>query len=294
MFPIFKVGQKVIKIVGSLLLIGFYIYWPSGWVAYGVILGIIGFTVYAFFAEKTRIESGNERFRGDNLFFRYGKEIDSKSLPIPVKASWEAEESINFGNTILNSIQSDFLNSYGNTPLNGKQIVSPIWVTDSERPADTRGFLKVSFTGSRGAIFSRFVSYQVLGKNIVLHMMVHLLGIAQWHEMLFFFLSSPFTIIFWIYRWIRGEYSIYGAVAGDIGNSFEVIDLRAYFVSTRSIIETAITRELKNNDLYSEELKIILNSTLNNVNFGSQNFGNQNFGNQNFGAAGNMIIEQIK
>ena len=284
MFTLFKVGQKIIKIVGSMLLIAFYIYWLSGWIAYSVIFAIIGLTVYAFFAEKTRIERGNERFRGDNLFFRYGREIDSKSISVPVKDSWDAEESTNLGNAILNGIQNDFLNTYGNSPLNGKQIVSPIWVTDSERPADTRGFLKISFTGSRGAIFSRFVNYQVLGKNVALHMMVHLLGRAQWYEMLFFFLASPFTIIFWIYRWARGEYSIYGAVAGDIGNSFEVIDLRAYFVSTRSIIEAAIVRELKANNLFSEELKITLQTV----------FNNNNYGNQNFGVTGDMTVEQIK
>ena len=280
----FKLGQRIIKILGSLLLVYFYIFWLQGWLMYSIAFAIIGFTIYAFFAEKTRIESGNERFRGDNLFFRYGEEINYRSIPIPVKSTWKTEDSIEFGNSILNRIQNEFLNTYGNSPLNGKQIVSPIWAADSERPSDTRGFLKISFTGGRGAIFSRFINYQILGKNIVLHRMVHLLGIAQWYEMIFFFLASPFSILFWIYRWIRGEYSVYGAIAGDVGNSFEIMDLRAYYVSTHRIIEDAIIEELKSNDLLSEELGM----TLQNV------FNNYNFGNQNIGGSGNMIIDQIK
>lgn len=284
----FKIGQKPLKIAASFLLACFYIFFLQGWIMYGYVIVIMAFTIYAFFAEKTRIEKGNESFRGDKLFFRYGEEISFASFPIPVKPSWQPENTISLGNAVLNRIQSEFLNAYGDTPLNGKLLVSPIWATDSTRPSDTRGFLKISFTGSRGAILSRFVNYQVLGKCLVINRIVHLLGIAQWYEIIFFLLASPVSIFFWIYRWIRGEYSIYGAVAGDIGNSFEIIDLRAYYVSTHEIIQNAIIEELKSHDLLSEELRMVIQNNFNN--YGTIN----NSGNQNFGVTGNMSIEQIK
>lgn len=282
---VLKSSTKAGKIIISLaLLVG---YWQINFL-YGVIPAIIGLTIYLFFREKKKIESGNERFRDDNLFFRYGSELPFEVIPIPVKDEWGEQESTRFADGLIQRMMNDFVSVFGNNPLHGKQIVGIISVTDSDQPSDSRGFLKISFSGRRGAILTRFFTYEVLGKNVVLHRLVYLLGIANWWDKLFYFMTSPLTILFWIWRWIKGEYSIYAAVAKGIDHSFEKLDLRAFYASSEEILKDAIIAELKANDLYTPQLAMIINQTFNTFNM----IGTQI--NQNISGSGNSVIGQIK
>jgi hypothetical protein len=255
-----------------LLTLYLYYYIDLGWIGYGIILAIIGFSIYAYMTERERIEKGNERFRGNNLFFRYGVELYNAPFHIPVKDEWTATESESFGTALVERIQKYFLENYGNHPLNGKQIINIIGVTDGDRPSDSRGFLKISFTGSRGSIFTRFLTYQLVGKYIVLHKFVFLLGIVHWFDLIFFLLTSPITILFWIYSWIKGEYSIYAKIAREIGNSFEILDVRTYYESSTELIENAAIAELKAQGLYTKEIGQQINNFFGPINqYGDNN-----------------------
>lgn len=223
----------------------------------------LGLTIYFFFEDKKRISSEDERFRGLNLFFRYGSELDWDVVPIKVKEEWSAKDSVKLGDNIIYKIRDTFLSTYGETPLNGKQNVAIIGVTDSNRLSDSRGFLRISFMGSRGAIISRFLTYQILGKNLVLCKSTYSLGTIEWYDMIFYILVSPITFPFWIYRWSKKEYSIYSAMASGINNSFELYDLRAYFFSSGEIIANVVLDELKANDLYTPEMAFVINRVLN-------------------------------
>jgi hypothetical protein len=277
-----KVGQTIYKIalIVFLLFLYYYLYNLLGralsiiemlWV-----LGCIGFSIYAYVSEKQRMSLRNEFFKDNNLFFRYGEEVLFKTIHLPVKESWEPEDSGAFGYKIIDRIQNEFIKSYGSNPLDGTQVVSIIGATDRDRPGDSRGFLKISFSGARGAIFSRFVTFQVLGKNVVIHLIAYLLGMPKLLDIIVFVISSPFTVWSWLIRWLRDEYSIYASLAKEIDNSFEIIDMEAYFASTKVVISDCIISELKAHGLYSENLEIIVNNTFNssNINFGSQSFDN--------------------
>lgn len=250
------INNRPSKIIGSLVLLYFYYYLQLGVIGYIVILLIIGFSIFAFFSENEVLKQGNERFHGDNLFFRYGKEIVYSIFSIEVKQSWSKEDTSNFANEMTDKIYTYFTEYFGDSPLNGKQFVNVIRVTDSEKPSDTRGFIKVSFTGSRGALFTRFITYQLVGRYVVLHRAAYLLGMISWYDLVFFFISSPLSIIFWIYSWIKGEYSIHARIARDIRNSFESLDIRAFYEASASLITNATLATLKENDLYSEETKM--------------------------------------
>jgi len=254
--------------------------------------GSIGFTIYAYISEKKRFFLRNEFFKNGNLFFRYGAEVFYRAIPIPVKDEWSAEDSGKFGYKIIDRIQDNFIHSYGSNPLNGSQIVTIIGATDRKSPGDSRGFLKISFAGARGAVFSRFITFQVLGKNVVIHMIAYLLGMPKILDIIYFVISSPFTILTWLFRWLRDEYSIYSTLAKDIDNSFEIIDMEAYFVSTKKNIADCISEELRVHGIYTEKLGQIINNTFNNanVNFGNQSF-DQSINNHgaNYGNMGNEV-----
>lgn len=251
------------KIIVSFIVLFLYYYLSLGWIGYLIIFAIISFSIYAFFSEKKSIESGNVRFRKNNLFFRYGFKIASFPTSLPTKDSWNVEETTAFGDKLTERIKNKFLTHYGDSPLRGKQIISIVNVTDSERPSDSRGFLKISFTGSRGAIFTWFITYELVGNCIVLYRMVFLLGIAHWYDLLFFFVTSPITILFWFYRWIKGEYDIYARVSRGIGNSFEVLDVQVYYESSDELITKAIVEELDANGLLPEPKMQEINNIFN-------------------------------
>jgi len=296
---------KYFKIFASVWLVFFYFMQLSSLFLIGLTsvfsmpqiycLGVIAVTIFLYFEDKKRIAGGDERFRGSNLFFRYGEELERKVIAIQVKEEWGPEDSAKFGDSIMYRIQDDFLSSFGSNPLHGQHVVSIVGVTDSNRPSDSRGFLKIAFTGSRGAIISRFLTYQILGKNLVVSKVVYLLGIVQWYDMLFYFLVSPLTILFWIFRWLRNEYSIVSVMSNTVDNSFEVFDLSAYFVSSGQVVANAINNELQANGLYTEELgkmvfQILGDFSMNNYNIDNAN----NSGNQSFGNSGETVMNQIK
>ncbi len=282
MFKFIKVGQKVYKVLAIILLPFLYLYLFKLFgtfmsiVVLLLVLGSIGFTIYAYISEKQRLFLRNEFFKKNNLFFRYGDEVTHKTMHIPVKEYWGPEESGKFGYEIIDRIQSTFIDSYGSNPLNGNQVVAIIGATDRERASDARGFLKISFSGARGAIFSRFITFQVLGKNVVIHLMMYLLGMPKLLDIIYFVMVSPFSIWTWLFSWLREEYSIYATLAKEINNSFEIIDMLAYFASTKEVIADCIIEALKVHDLYTPNLATIVNNTFNNSNV---NFGNQSFDN---------------
>jgi hypothetical protein len=294
MFKIIKIGQTFITFF--LLFLYLYLYRTFGTYLSNVVLiwvlGSIGFSIYAYFSEKKRLILRDEFFKNSNLFFRYGNTVSFKTMHIPVKEAWTPEESGKFGYKIIDKIQNHFIDSYGSNPLNGSQVVAIIGATDRERTSDSRGFLKISFSGTRGAIFSRFITFQVLGKNVVVHQMAYLLGMLKLWDIICFVVASPFSIFTWLFSWLRGEYSIYAKLAKEIDNSFEIIDMQAYFISTKHIISDSIIEELISNDLYTELLGTVVNNTFNNanVNFGNQSFDQSvnNYG-SNYGTMGSKI-----
>lgn len=291
---------KYLKIIACFLLFFYYLWrlstlptqeWGSlnHWLTL-YIIGTIGLTAYFFYEDKKRISNQEERFRGLNLFFRYGSEIDRDILPIKIKDEWSAEDSAKLGDSIIYKIQDVFLSTFGETPLNGKHNVAIIGVVDSGRSTDMRGFLRISFIGSRGAIISRFVTYQILGKNLVLTKLTYRLGIIQWYDMAFYFLTSPLSILFWVYSWIKQEYSVYSAMASTISNSFELFDINAYFYSSGEIISNVIIEELMANDLYTPEFGNIITQVFNDNSTTINNTGDNN---QFFSGASNVNVGQL-
>lgn len=282
-----KLGQRTFKVLACIFLpYLFFVFIPSFFYPTLVrllALGIMVFTVIAYFAEKGRIEKGNERFRKSNLFFRYGEEVLNRAMAIPVHKNWQPAESGAFAFGMITRIQRVFMESFGSNPLNGNQVVTIIGATDSQRPSDSRGFLKISFTGPRGAIFTRFVTYQVLGKNVVVHLLVYMLGIPKFLDVLFYILSSPLRFWGWIYKWAINEYSIYSSIAKDIDSSFEIMDMRAYLASTDHVIADCIVDELMVYGLYAEGLAGQVYQTFNNCqfNFGDDVYGDKVEGNKN-------------
>ncbi len=293
-----KIGQKAFKIAAIVLLLFFYLYlyrFFSGYlsiIALIWVLGCMAFAIYAFLSEKQRLAIRSEFFKKTNLFFRYGDEVLYRTKHVPVRAEWTAEESGAFGYKIIDRIQNRFLQSYGGNPLNGSQVVTIIGATDREYPTDSRGFLKISFIGVRGAVFSRFITFQVLGKNVVIHLLAYLLGMPKLLDIIFFVVASPFSIFTWLLSWYREDYRIYARLAKEIDNSFEIMDMLAYYRSTQEMIAECIIDEMKVNGFYTQELAQSISFVFNNsnVNFGNQSYDNSinNYG-TNYGTMGNTV-----
>ncbi len=265
-------NSKYFKVISSIVLIYGYYLVNFG---YGLVLLIIGFTYYAYITEMDKIAAGDEYFKGDNIFFRYGKRKRAYVFPIHVKEDWTIEASQRFADGLIQQFIENLNNLITDTPMGGKHVVSVVGVFDQNRPKAGRGFLKSSFKGANGAMITNFLTYQMVGKMVALHHETYSLGISQWYDRLFFFVSSPVTIVTWIYQWFTNVYSIRGQISSNVENSFELYDLDSFYSVSVEVVSATFKSYLIKHDLLTEGLAMTIN------NFGNfnqvSNYGGNNF-----------------
>lgn len=244
-------NSKYFKIIASFVLLYFYCFWLH-YFLYGFLLLIMGFTYYAYVTEVQRIASGDEYFKDDNIFFRYGALARSYVFPIRTKDHWSQAESRQFADELVGRFQNDLRNMLSENPLEGKHEINIIGVFDQNRPRNGRGFLKSAFTGVNGAMVTNVITYQLVGKTVALHHETYTLGWGRWYDILYFVVMSPITIITWIVSWLRNLYSVRAAINRDVNNSFEQYDLDSFYSASIEVVTETLRRYLKEKDLYTD------------------------------------------
>ena len=274
LFNLLNIKPKFLKIFVCLVLLYPYWYFYFG---YGLFILIMAFTYYAYVTEVGKITTGDEYFKDDNIFFRYGKRERAYVFPIRVKDSWSVDESRNFADGLIQRLIEDFKNLLSDNPMGGKHVVAVVGVFDQDRPKMGRGFLKSSFTGTNGAIITNMVTYQLVGKTVALHHETYTLGIGKWYDILYFVMVSPITILFWIYPYFKNVYSLRCQINREVENSFEQYDLDSFYCASIEVVTETLKNYLKEHQLYFETIErsinnFITNMTTNNIyNYGGQN-----------------------
>jgi hypothetical protein len=217
-------------------------------------------------------ETPKELFRNDNLFLvNYGLCLrnDIYSLPFNEKMSdTEIDMFIKEANLYIKNEISEI---YGEN-TSSHRIVD-LQATELNSHKETRSFLKMVYSGRRGATASNFIFFNKVGKSVSMYLYTYTVGIAQWWDIAYFILVSPLTILFWISRWRRGEYNIRTSIAQGIENSFEEQDIKSYIVSSNERILYSLKDFLKSKGLLTEEMLSIITNNITNINNGNQIVG---------------------
>jgi hypothetical protein len=258
-----KTSQTASKVFTILALLCFYPYCyffvnklfgrPS-YILMAWIYGSMALSLLAWLIESYELGNRPKYFKKYNQFARHGMEVFFRTVQVPIKSTWTAAETHDFGAKILANIQDGFTQTYGLHPLGGHQVVTSFKVSaqghsDAESPC-----LKVSFIDARGYVFSRFVTYKVLGNNLVVHQLGYFLGKTSLLHFIHFIFLSPLTVATWSVQWARNEYSVYAAQAQQVGNAFTRIDLMSYFAASQAEVANGIIAGLKENNLYNDGL----------------------------------------
>lgn len=276
----------VIARIVLLVLIYAAIFQANKWVFVGLIVPFWGFTIYAYTREKARTKNVRDSFEDDNLFFRYGNPLSYEYFPLPVNNGVDDQEL----NLTLQELEEELVHAIRDKIdyriTRGKHKTENIVIHDRNLPTDSRNFTRFSYKGLRGGEINLFLLYEVIGSYIILHFDAYFKGIPHWYDKVYFLLSSPYKIWFWIIPWLRNDYSVLTKISQYLDNSFESYDLRTYVSASRLTILDTLKDFLEKKGLLTPELEQILN-----LNF----IANQNVvnGNQTNISGSNTILGGI-
>lgn len=255
------------------------------------ILLIFALTIFLYMIESKRTKAVSDSFEDDNLFFRYGNPVSKVTLPIKISETLTQEESDTLFSEMAENIKQSMREEVDNRIVRGKHSSEILHIKDNWKK-DTREFLRFAYTGERGGALSNFVNFSYIGNYAVINFDSHMKGIAHWYDKLDFLFTSPLRIWFWLYSWIRGNFSIITDMSQYLDNSFEEYDIYAYkHVSHFTILES-IRDFLKSKDLLTEELEGIIQMQLVYNNYGNQI--NVNGSNNTLGAVTQAAMKGAK
>ena len=230
-----------------------------------LILLVLSFPLIAYFADKQKDRAENDNFKRGGLFARYGKEIYSAIIPIqidPNKTSMSSEEVIS---RLRSFLMKELKKQFSNTP--GFSLAE-LSVKDLKKRKDVRDFIRFSFVTPRNTKIHSIVYIPVLGEQIIVQEMVHMRGNYHWYDVLWFLVTSPLTMLFWIRRWFRGEYNIVANLSTKFNSSaFDYLDSMTIFKTTTMLTQTLVLQYARDNGLLTDEIeKIIVQNITNSQN----------------------------
>ncbi|MCB0555413.1 MAG: hypothetical protein KDD02_17840 [Phaeodactylibacter sp.] len=230
-----------------------------------IVLAAMLFALVAYFVDRYFDKAQPDHFKGDKLFFRYGRRIFHTIVPIGLEEGFTQQDAEDLeerlGDYLWDHIHEQFANR---EDIAAKRIyIRDLgWrgrKGDRQRPTE-KAFLRVTFQTPRKAKLSYFIHLNHLGHQLLAHHYAYLQGRHFWHHVLVFIASAPFHVWFWGYRWVMGRYSIQSRLNRYFApSSYGLIDLETCFESIHFNLMSATLRFAKVYGLMAEELeKIIL------------------------------------
>jgi hypothetical protein len=220
-------------------------------------------SILAYLGDKTRETQAMEDFAGDRLFFRYGEQVDSAAIPIPVDPKWGFEETQSYAETLRLSLARRVASRL---PESLVQVLGNVVVTD-QGTGEQKAFLRVCVRSRFGSLLTHFVHCANFGQTITAHFFTYVRGVHRDLDVLKFVLLSPFTLWFWGLPWLLNRYSIIAHLSAYRASSFDGIDLRTMFCLTNKVVFEETQALLTEAGLMTEEILQIINNRIYN-NFG--------------------------
>lgn len=243
---------------------GFQIVFPF------IIIGAIILSFIAYFVDKSREVNPIDNFKGDKLFFRYGKEFYSTLIPIGLDENSTLMEVSDVKLELSKYLSSKLKEEYEGTPNYSQKSLK---VQDLSLKKDERIFIKITITTSRKSTLNYFLHLNSIGTQVIIHHYAYLRGRHKWYNVLSFVTWSPIHIWSWFGSWLRGRYSIYNRLNKNFDDSsFDMIDLKTIFQSLIFTLMIHTKKFAKDTGLLTEEMKKVIFNSINN----SQNINIQN------------------
>lgn len=233
-----------------------------------VVSGII-FAVAAYFIDRDFEKSPQDHFKGNNLFFRYGRKAFETIIPIGMEeeATREDAESLleRFREFLWNAANEQF-GGMKEVSLEQQHNIKDLgWAKeDSYRyHHGEKEFFKAAFQTARKSSLYYFVHFNLVGRQLLVHHYVYLRGRHFWYHALVFFATAPFHVWFWGYAWVKGRYSILGRLNQYYDrSSYDLIDLKSYFSSACNGMMMATQRFARAYGLLTEELEKVIRQNI--------------------------------
>jgi hypothetical protein len=250
-----------------------FLKWPLAlWVYFVVSVGtlglgfflILGIFILAYLAlaeDRRREAAGIDDFRGNGLFFRYGKQITYKSFSIPLQREWGSEEAARMATDLRNGIAERVARRLPGTA----EVRCPLEIKDRDLPDEPgKDIVRVRSLSHRRSMLVHFLHYAPLGQSVTAHHFIFLRGTHKPFDEFKFVFFSPFSIWTWGLPWLQNQFSILSHLSMTVSNSFDEIDLQTLFEATTSVISNATEAVLQENGLLTEALQqLIVNNHYN-------------------------------
>ena len=216
----------------------------------------------AYMGDKAREAQSMDDFSGDRLFFRYGEQVDSTAIPIPIDQKWGFGETQSYAQTLRLSLAQRIA---ARLPENLVQVLGNVAVTD-RGSGEQKAFLRVCVRSRFGSLLTHFVHCAHFGQTITMHFFTYVRGIHSDWDVVKFVLLSPFNIWSWGVPWLLNRYSIVSHLSVYRASSFDSIDLRTMFCLTNKVVYEELEALLTEAGLITEEIRQAIHNNIYNNN----------------------------
>lgn len=216
---------------------------------------------------ERRLDRGaSDRFRGGNLFFRYGESVFKSTLPLVFDETWSQLRI----SSVIGQLCGELAKGIESRTPPGIEVTGSLPVTNLNTK-DQKVFLRLLARTARGSLVSHFVHFEQLGHAAAVHVFAFARGLESAAEVFLFLFGAPFRIWFWYLPWRQSRYSILVRVSKFDDDSFDLIELQTRYHAINRLLWAETERVLKEFGLLTEELRqVIINNV---VNSGQLNIG---------------------
>lgn len=218
------------------------------------------FSIYLYLDSRYfRQEDSIDNFKGDELFFKYGRQIFSQIVPIGLNDEQEKDiQEIKI--KLIDELIENSINNYVDEENYSQTLLT---VIDKEKKTDKREFIRIKITTQRKSSLYYFLYIKTVGKQILIHHYAYLQGRHYWYTLLSFLTWTPVTILFWLYRYITKRFDILSHLNTHFDrSSYDLIDTKSFFQAISFNFSTSTKKFAQTNDLLTEELSTAINNTI--------------------------------
>ena len=218
------------------------------------------FSIYLYLDSRYfKQEDSVDNFKGDELFFKYGRQIFSQIVPIGLNDEQEKDiQEIKV--KLINELIENSINNYVDEENYSQTLLT---VIDKEKKTDKREFIRIKITTQRKSSMYYFLYIKTVGKQILIHHYAYLQGRHYWYTLLSFFTWTPVTILFWLHRYITKRFDILSHLNTHFDrSSYDLIDTKSFFQAISFNFSTSTKKFAQTNDLLTEELSTAINNTI--------------------------------
>lgn len=219
-------------------------------------------SAWAYVSDKAREARSMDDFSGDRLFFRYGHQVDSTYISVPIDQKWGFKETEDYAQTLRLSLAQKIA---ARLPEELAQVRGDIVVAD-RGTGERKDFIRVCVRSRFGSLLTHFVHYANFGQTITAHYFTYIRGIHNDWDVVKFLLLSPFTIWSWGVPWLLNRYSIVSQLSVYRASSFDGIDLRTMFCLTNKVVYEETEKLLTEAGLITEEIRQVIHNNIYNNN----------------------------